>query len=319
MQSLRKRGKEKLRFRKMSHKISNKNFKYFKRLFLECIRENEGIANSLNKYYRRIQVFFFYDRKDPNVGKAVKDILNFPAIPNLTDTKPSTAISRDNLGCICFFIHHINEYTSKRNDINDIRGYHKNGIFEELCHLVEQKGDSSILPESIDELIKLYSKFLGKKIEVGLEIIHHLDTNRNHYEVYLMIMKAYPKTWFDRFTKFYEGESDPILYREKYEGWKKEFPKEIAIARLFSDYIKNLSFMFVLKKFPKKTLSKGQEEILNNAISIGNLNLESKKELLLTDLPLAESYIDSIAESLFETPERFFKFILDFWKRFNLV
>jgi len=58
MELLRKRGKEKLRFRNMSHRVSNKDFNYFKRLFLECIRENEDIANSLIEYYKRIKYFF---------------------------------------------------------------------------------------------------------------------------------------------------------------------------------------------------------------------------------------------------------------------
>ncbi|EMR73303.1 hypothetical protein MCGE09_00524 [Thaumarchaeota archaeon SCGC AB-539-E09] len=58
MESLRKRGKEKLRFRKMSFRVPNRDFKYFKRFFLECLSENKDITNSLTKYYRRIQIFF---------------------------------------------------------------------------------------------------------------------------------------------------------------------------------------------------------------------------------------------------------------------
>lgn len=213
----------------------------------------------------------------------------------------------------------MNEYLEKRDDIDDITSYHKNGVFEELCHLVEQKGDSSILPDSADEIFQLYYKSLGRRrIDVGFEIITSLDSNRNHYEVYLMMMKAYPKSWFDRFTRFYEGESDPIIYKGKYEGWKESFPKEISLARLFSDYLKNLSFMFVIKEFPRDLLSTEEGKKLDNAISLGNMNLESKKELLITDLPESESSIDSINRHTFETPEVFFSFILDFLKTNNL-
>jgi len=320
MQSLRKKGKEKLRFRKMSTKISNKDYKYFKSLFLECIKENKDIANSLNEIYRHIQVFFFNDRKEQNIGGSVKDFLNLTTIPNYRDSHPATTTSRDKLGCILFFIQHMNEYTSKRNDINDIRSYHKNGIFEELCHLVEQKGDSTDLPESADELFRLYYKLLGDIwIDKGFEIIQNLDQNRNHYEVYLMMMKAYPKSWFERFKRFYEGERDPIKYKENYIEWKKIYTKEIAIANLISDYIKNLTFMFVIKKFPRKILSYEEEKILDNTISMGRMNLKSKKELLLNDIPLVEPDIKSIDESIFETPEIFFKFILGFWKCYKLV
>ena len=320
MQSLRKRGKEKLRLRKMSPKISNKDYKYFKSLFLECIKENEDIANSLNEIYRRIQVFFFNDRKERNVGEAVKDFLNLTIIPNYTDSKPATVTSYDNLGCILFFIQHMNEYTSKRNDIKDIREYHKNGIFEELCHLVEQKGDSSALAKSANDLLRLYYKLLGDLwIDKGYEIIKNLDQHRNHYEVYLMVMKAYPKSWFERYKRFYEGESDPIKYEENYTGWKKTFTKEIAVARLITDYIKNLAFMFVIKKFPREILSDEEEKKLDNTISMGRMNHESKKDILLIEIPLAESEIKSIDESIYETPEIFFNFIVDFWKLYKLV
>lgn len=165
---------------------------------------------------------------------------------------------------------------------------------------------------------QLYYKSLGRRrIDVGFEIITSLDSNRNHYEVHLMIMKAYPKNWFDRFTRFYEGESDPIAYKNKYDSWKEIFSKEIALARLFSDYIKNLSFMLVIIQFPREILSK-EEKKLENTITIGNLNLESKKELLLSDLPDSESSITSIEKDVFETPETFFNFILDFWITYNL-
>lgn len=43
MSVLRKRGKEKLRIRKMSKLVTNKQFKYVKKLILECLKENPEI------------------------------------------------------------------------------------------------------------------------------------------------------------------------------------------------------------------------------------------------------------------------------------
>lgn len=319
MESLRKRGKEKLRFRRISHRVSSRDFKYFKRLFLDCLRENEAIVNSLIKFYRRIQIFFFYNRKESGIGESVRDFLGLSIIPNYEGTQPATTTSKNGLGCILFFIQHMKEYTEKRDDIEDIKDYHKNGVFEELCHLVEQKGDSSIVPDSADKIFQLYYKSLGRrKIDVGFEIISSLDSNRNHYEVYLMMMKAYPKSWFYRFSRFYEGESDPIAYKEKYERWKVALPKEVSLGRLFSDYLKNLSFMFVIKEFPRDLLSTEEEKKLDKAISLGDMNLKSKKELLLSDLPEAESSINTIGGYIFEAPEIFFNFILDFLKTHNV-
>ena len=318
MELVRKRGKEKLRFRNRSQRVSNRAFNYYKSLFLECLHENEDVVNSLIEYYKKIQVFFFYNRKESIIGETVRKFLDLSITPSYKGSQPATAISKDGLGCILFFIQHMNEFTESRSDIEDIRSYHKNGVFEELCHLVEQKGDSSTLPDSADEIFQLYYKSLGRRrIDIGFEIITSLDSNRNHYEVYLMMMKAYPKSWFDRFTRFYQGESDPIAYKEKYESWKEAFPKEISLARLFSDYLKNLSFMFVIKEFPRELLSKEEEKKLDKTISLGNMNLESKKGLLLTDLPEAESSIDSIGGHTFETPEIFFNFILDFFQTHN--
>lgn len=55
------------------------------------------------------------------------------------------------------FLKHLKELTQKRKDIEDSEKYHKNGIFEELCHLVEQKGDSSIHPRSYETLWRFYA------------------------------------------------------------------------------------------------------------------------------------------------------------------
>ena len=67
MSILRKRGKTKLRFRIMNKRVTNRDFKYLKRLFLRCLSENQDIAERLNENYKFIQVFFFYEATDPNV------------------------------------------------------------------------------------------------------------------------------------------------------------------------------------------------------------------------------------------------------------
>ena len=42
----------------MNERVTNKGFKYLKRLFLECLKENSDIEKQLDSYYKRIQVYF---------------------------------------------------------------------------------------------------------------------------------------------------------------------------------------------------------------------------------------------------------------------
>ena len=53
-------------------------------------------------------------------------------------SNPAYTMSRKGLGCIMFFVGHLKKWTEngKRKDIENVEAYHKNGIFEELCHLV---------------------------------------------------------------------------------------------------------------------------------------------------------------------------------------
>jgi len=76
MSILRKRGKEKIRFRAMSSRVTSKNFKYLKRLFLDYLNENKDIAKQLDETYKLIQVYFFYESSDLSVESTLKTTLN---------------------------------------------------------------------------------------------------------------------------------------------------------------------------------------------------------------------------------------------------
>lgn len=317
MSILRKRGKEKLRFRIMDRRVTNKDFRYFKRLFLECLKENGDIEKQLDFYYRRIQVLFFYEQTDPQVEKSVKEFLKDPEWSHHPTSRPALAVSREGLGCIPFFIKHMREYTKRRDDIEKHESYHKNGIFEELCHLVEQKGDSNLHPASYGRLWNIYRN--SGKLEHGNQILAQLDTDRNHYEVYLMVMTSYPKEWTERYCRYFM-EVNPEEYKQKYEQWKKNIPSDIVYARLIVDTLRTIGVLHVAEKVPLEKLSDNQKELLDTVIRTGKLDFEKKRSLIEKDMGIgALILVDSLDEGIFKTSEIFFSIILDLWKSLHLV
>lgn len=316
MSVLRKRGKEKIRFRIMNNRVTNRDFKYLKRLFLECLGENQDIAEQLNENYKLIQVYFFYDSADPNAEDSLRSALNDSNISHSREPNPAFARSRKNVGCIMVFLKHLNEFTQKRADITDIERYHKNGIFEELCHLVEQKGDSGIHPSSYGALLRLY--FDRNLLHYGKEIIARLDTARNHFEVYSMMIKAYPNEWTERCWRYFM-EVTPDTYKQKYEQCKPNIPINIVYARLIADTLRSMSVLYVAKKVPKEKLTDENKKLLDILIKTGKLDIEKKKSLIEKDMGFdALNRIDSIDESIFKTPDVFFSIVLDLWKTLHL-
>ena len=316
MSILRKRGKERIRFRIMNNRVTNRDFKYLKRLFIKCLIENQDIAEQLNENYKLIQVYFFYESTDPNVEDSLRNILDDSAISHSKEPIPSFAQSRKNVGCIMVFLKHLNEFTQKREDITDIERYHKSGIFEELCHLVEQKGDSSIHPSSYGTLWRLY--FGRNLLHYGNEIIARLDTDRNHFEVYSMMIKAYPNEWTERYWRYFM-EVTPDTYKQKYEQWKPNTPINIVYARLITDTLRSMNVLYVAEKVPREKLSDKNKELLDILIETGKLDIEKKKSLIEKDMGFAAlSLIDSIDESIFKTPDVFFSIVLDLWKTLHL-
>jgi hypothetical protein len=176
---------------------------YLKTLFLECLEENQQVVEQLGGVYKLIQVYFFHEVTDPKAGDSLRRLLNDQNIKDPKSPIPAFANSRKNIGCIMVFVKHLLAFTQKRTDFTDIKAYQKNGIFEELCHLVEQKGDASIHPESYWALWRLYKN--RNLLQYGNEIIAQLDTDRNHYEVYLMMIEAYPNDWVKRYWKYFMG------------------------------------------------------------------------------------------------------------------
>ena len=317
MSILRKRGKEKLRFRIMNSRVTSKEFKYLKRLFLKCLKENSDIGRQLDSYYKRIQVYFFYEQTDPNVEKALREFLKDPKVTHHPNSSPASTRSVNGLGCITFFLKHLREFTKKRNDIQNVETYHKNGVFEELCHLVEQKGDSSVHPQSYWMLWNRYRS--SNKLELGKEILARLDTDRNHYEVYLMMIKAYPREWIERYWRYFM-EQTPAVYKQKYERWKQSIPIDIVYARLITDTLRMINVLYVAEKVPKEKLSNKHKKLLNTLVKTGKLDIENKKGLIERDMGSgALTLINSLNESIFKTSDIFFSVVLDLWKSLHLV
>jgi len=315
MSILRKKGKEKLRFRIMNRRVTNKDFKYLKRLFLKCLKENNDIEIQLDSYYKRIHVFFFYERTETSVEKSIRDFLRDQEASIHPSPSPALAISRDGFGCIAVFLKHLNDFTKKRRDIQNVEAYHENGLLEELCHLVEQKGDSSIHPKSYWALRNLYSPAHA----LGNEIIARLDTDRNHYEVYLMMINAYPKEWVERYWRYFMEET-PVMYEQNYEQWKQSIPIKIVYARLITDTLRSINVLFVAKRVLREKLLDKHKELLDTLIKTGKLDVEKKKSLIERDMGSgALSLVDSLDESIFKTSDIFFSVVLDLWKSLHLL
>jgi len=296
----------------MNKRVANREFKYLKRLFLECLKENSDIEKQLDSYYKRIQVYFYYEQADPNVEKAIREFLKNPNVTRPAKPRPASTTSFEGLGCIVYFLKHLEDYTKKRKDIQNIEAYHKNGVFEEICHLVEQKGDSSVNPKSYWMLLELYRRI--NRLESGEQIVSQLDTDRNHYDVYLMITRAYPKEWVDRYWRYF------ISKIPDYEQMKQNVPIEIVYARLITDTLRSINVLYVAKKVPKEKLSDEQKKLLDILIETGKRGVEKKKRLIERDMGAgALSLIDSLDESIFKTGDIFFSVVLDLWKSLDLV
>lgn len=288
---------------------------YNLRLFLKCLSENQDIAERLNENYKLIQVYFFYEATDPNAENSLKNILNDLSIGYSAKPIPAFAQSRKNVGCIMVFVKHLNEFTQKREDIKDIEKYHKNGFFEELYHLVEQKGDSSIHPNSYWALWRLYTS--RNLQQYGNEIIARLDTDRNHYEAYLMMIKAYPKDWVVRYWKYFEESFD---YEKAYEDWKKNLPINVAYARLITDYLRIVNVLYVAERVPKQSVSDEHRKLLDKMKEKGNFALELRRNLIKRDMGSeALNIVESLDENIFRKSDVFFSRILDAWKRLGLI
>jgi hypothetical protein len=317
MSILRKEGKEKLRFKVMNSRVSNQDFKRLKRLLLNCLDENPSLVRVLDENYRFIQIYFFFESRDKYAEDSLRLILNDPEITYSPNPCPAFTQSRKKIGCILVFVKHLEEFTQKRSDIEDPKTYQKNGLFEELCHLAEQKGDSSIHPESYWELWTMYGK--RGLVFYGNQILERLDTDRNHYEVFSMMLKAYPNDWVERQYKYFTIRT-PDQYRQQFEELKKSTPIDIGYARLVTDFLRDISVLYVAEKAKNEEISEKNRKLLDFLIETGTKDVREKRKLIETEMgSLALSLIDALDETIFKTPETFFWVILDLWKNLKLI
>ena len=112
----------------------------------------------------------------------------------------------------------------------------------------------------------------------GNELITRLDTDRNHYEVYQIMAKAYPDDWVERYQNYSSG-STGDRYRIQYEEMKPSAPIRIAYARLVADTLRSIEFTYVLKRVPRDRLCLRNATILDRMIDNARLDLEGKKAL----------------------------------------
>jgi hypothetical protein len=317
MSILNKEGKKKLHFKTMDNRVSNQDFKRLKHLVLNCLYENPNLARLLDENYESVQIYFFFESRDKNVEDRLRLILNDPTINYSPNPCPAITLSRKKVGCILVFVRHLEEFTQQRSDIADPTTYQKNGVFEELCHLAEQKGDSSIHPKSYWELWTVYRKRgLGL---CGNEILGRLDTDRNHFEVFSMMLKAYPNDWVERQYKYF---TVPTLdqYRQQFEEMKKNTPIDIVYARLITDFLRSINVLYVAQKAKIEDISEKNRKLLDFLIETGTEDVKEKRKLIETEMgQLAFSLIDALDETIFKTPEIFFQVILDLWKNLKLI
>lgn len=214
------------------------------------------------------------------------------------------------------FMKHLEDFTQKREDIKNIEKYHKNGFFEELCHLVEQKGDSSIHPNSYWDLWRFCTN--RNLQQYGNEIIARLDTDRNHYEVYLMVMNAYPNDWIERCWRYFT--ETPETYKQNFEQWKLDAPIDVAYPRLITDTLRSINVLHVAERVPKEKLLDENKRLLDTLIETGELDVEKKMRLIEEYMgSSALSLVDSLDESIFKTDEIFFSTIVNLWKSLHIL
>lgn len=278
MSILRKKGKEKLKFKIMNRNVSNQDFKQFTKLALQCLNENPEIAARLDKIYNCIQVYFFFKVTDANVENSLRTLLNDPSII-LKDPVPAITFSRKNIGCIIIFLKHYDDFIQKWVNIIDFESFAKLALFEEICHLVEQEGNSNFHSEGYWKLRDFYKS--NNLLLDGNLILYNLDADRNHYNVFDLMLRAYPNNWVKRFSIYFSNQE----YEKKYEKWKKEMlVVKVAHARLVTDYLRAVNVLYVAEHAKKENLTEENKKLLNSLIENGKQNVQMKSKLIEKDL-----------------------------------
>jgi hypothetical protein len=271
----------------------------------------------LDQYYNQITVLFFYECSDKGVLDSLKISLADPSFEDKIGPIAGVTYSRKNFGCIVFFLKHYKDTIEGRTDIAEIGPYTKNGVFEEFCHLVEQEGDSSIHSNDYWQLWKRYAN--AGQLSFGNEIIHRLDTDRNHYTVYQMMLHAYPDDWVRRYGRYYVN-TTPDRYQQLYYSSKENLPTNVLHARLVTDYLRTLNVLFVCQKASNENISTECKSLLDKLTSDGTNDLLTKKKLIEKEMgTLALALIESINEPVFSNPQIFFMIVLDLWVKLRLI
>jgi hypothetical protein len=306
----------KLHFKKLNPEVNEQDLIYWQQLSLECLNENPDITTLLDKYYKAIYFYVFYSSTDPNVGDVIKQALSDSTVDYSAHPVIASTYSSNNIGCIVVFVKHYKDTISAGQYRQYVTAYTKNGIFEEFCHLVQQKGNMNNLPISFIEMWQLY--VLSNKPEHVSTIMHELYGTREHYAVFSMMMHAYPDDWVRRYSNYYNATFEE--YKQIYDIRKKSFPQKILHGYLISDYLKMLIMLWISKKVEIKRLHESNRKILDDIIANGMADIESKKLLIRTEIgEKALNLIDSLDESVFESSTVFFTDILHIWQNLLLI
>lgn len=285
-----------IEYKKIDSAVPESEFSRLRNICEEILKENPEIDSILNKYYERVKVLFYYKTTPPK------------------HPIPADAESQNKIGTISIYTKHYQEMLQKTADIQDKEAYQRSGLFEEFCHLVEHKGDSRLNLKAF-ELLSLYDHSLQS---FGYQIICKLDTDRNHYEVFNMMLKAYPNDWVMRYSYHYPT---PEQYKQQYTFMKMIKPAQMVHMLLVTEYLKMLNISFVTEKAKNMDLSTENKTLLATLLEATKRNLDGKRDLIQNEMgKTALGSIDLlINEDAFQNPEIFFLIVTDLWRNLKFI
>jgi hypothetical protein len=308
--------KKKIRYRRFKANVTLKDAKYYQSLIKECLNENETVKKSLYRNYKTIVVYMFKTGSEDEQIKVMKNFFgrNYRGF----DRKDSAThvTSERKKGLFIINTENVKKHSDKRSDYEKIRDYHKLMMFEELCHLVEQKGDSLMFPSSANQLFTKYTDYLktvGLEPDLDFEIIKNLRGHRNHYEVYRMMAQSYPELFFKRWSTVFWDEGE---YIQKFNGWKKSLNQNIALARLISDYTYRKILLIILGSHDSYGI---ERNVVESTLEKCEKALDELHTILETEKPELIVHLRNIDESVYLTPKNFWDYILFLWEKNKLI
>ena len=305
-----------IKYKRFKANVTKNEAKYYQSLIKECLRENNKVEKSLYKDYKNIEVYIFKTANEDEQIKVMKTFFGRKFTGFTRKDSATLVTSERNKGLFIINTEYVKKSSNKRRDYEKIRDYHKLMMFEELCHLVEQKGDSPMFSSSANQLCTKYVDYLKTidlEPDLGYEIIKNLSGHRKHYEVYRMMVQSYPELFFKRWSIVFWDEGD---YIQKYNGWKKNLNQKIALARLVSDYILRKILLLIIGSHDSYGIERKRVESTLEKCENALVELHT---ILETEEPELIGQLRNIDESVYVSPNNFWDYILFLWEKNNLM